>query len=1213
MTIKAEITGLTDYPAIRRLAAALHRFTSDGRGAAIMIGAGFSRSGAHHISGKKMPLWDAFCRKLVGELDPSHIDAKVSDPLRVAEEYRAYFGQAALNAQIRSQIEDDKWRPGELYTKLLKLPWSEVLTTNWDTLLERSANEVHDPFYTTVTKPSDFAWAPSPRIVKLHGSIGSTEKFIVAQEDYRKYPIDSAPFVNFARQVFIENELCLLGFSGADPNFLQWAGWVRDNLADHARKIYLVGALNLSAPQRVYLESINIAPVDLWQLVEHIKDRDLQHQKATEIFLDAMRDEALAKPLPQNWQPSAFRPPEDWGRAHKDHVYAAQFLREQLKSLKLDRETYPGWIVCPPALRFRLQHQISFPLPSPDNIKELEPDERAMLLYEMAWRHGLTFCFIAPWAVEALWRIASGNEPSSLSSRQKMEIAVLLLKNYRAVEAERKASDDFPLALISLLELNSEYLPDCAAEVAYFKALAARDHLDYSELELHTMEVAGEDPIWGLRRAALLMELGKFNEGKDAIAVSYGQLRQAHRHDRYSIPILSRLTWAHFLLGAAQQGDASNALEELPTFVESNSRKWRCDPLTWVEDVRTRVSKRQEVFLKDQKPIEPLFEPGSYRDNSANTTYSSEAPEANILNGLTQHVGIPLRSGSSFLNVRLLSDEAAKLASSNATGSLLASYTFAIRASNSNDSDVIKSVFSRLGVACAPIECVETLLGRVNNAIHYWQAQRKEGTSEQQGYALTALRVLVEVSARLVVRASEKSASDLFILGLELGGKSELQHPWLLEALDSLLTYSLASLSPGAQEALLLPALDFPLPDNHHQLPNPVIENIGSRNSYQPLDRVIGGLISEVVSKNHYKKNAALTRLLPLVERKAFLSKEEESQLSYAIWGEAPNYSSLPVFEVYPHAFLLLPTLDQKKTLSLVRSTLFEYKEEILSDTLKDLRVLPSPEIRRAITTYLGIANAANSKSTRLFPSKAQAKKLFDKLTAYRINDRNQDNTSIWSMDRGHKQVLEAIGAALSYSIVRSLSIHDKTTSRFEHLLQFYSSNSELYSVIPSFVFFYGGDEKINATIEQVIRKSLRSRVPQEVGYAALAIEFLCELPNARGSKMTQRLVAALVSNIELGYTWGLQMVLHAANVLLKGRLFSRMQVDRLREAIVYIFDAAEYSSVLTDSQAAISVSSIRKECAKLAEAITELKPDAALSDLLNRSHSDPLPEVRFS
>jgi hypothetical protein len=64
---------------------------------------------------------------------------------------------------------------------------------------------------------ADLAHAGGRRIIKLHGSLGTSGHFIIAEEDYRTYPTRFAAFVSLARQVFIESELCLLGFSGDDP------------------------------------------------------------------------------------------------------------------------------------------------------------------------------------------------------------------------------------------------------------------------------------------------------------------------------------------------------------------------------------------------------------------------------------------------------------------------------------------------------------------------------------------------------------------------------------------------------------------------------------------------------------------------------------------------------------------------------------------------------------------------------------------------------------------------------------------------------------------------------------------------------------------------------------------------------------------------------------------------------------------------------------
>ena len=60
------------------------------------------------------------------------------DPLKLADEYEAALGRHALDSLIRDQVRDNQWQPGDLHERLLGLPWTDVLTTNWDTLLERT-------------------------------------------------------------------------------------------------------------------------------------------------------------------------------------------------------------------------------------------------------------------------------------------------------------------------------------------------------------------------------------------------------------------------------------------------------------------------------------------------------------------------------------------------------------------------------------------------------------------------------------------------------------------------------------------------------------------------------------------------------------------------------------------------------------------------------------------------------------------------------------------------------------------------------------------------------------------------------------------------------------------------------------------------------------------------------------------------------------------
>lgn len=341
---------LTDFPALEQLARALwHEGTA--RGAAVLVGAGFSRNAERPgIDTPEPPLWGDLASEMIKQLYPHTSKDAPRDPLRLAEEYRTYFGQAALDEFIRTHILDQAWDPGPLHRALLDLPWSDVLTTNWDTLLERAASTtVAD--YEIVHTTSDLPHAGGRRIIKLHGSLGTSEHFIIAEEDYRTYPTRFAAFVNLARQVFIENELCLLGFSGDDPNFLQWSGWIRDNLGGNARRIYLVGVLRLGRAKRKFLEARNIAPIDLGPLVENSTSSERQSTAMAQ-FLAFLSE---AKPAPRSaWHPAshtayAFLPTSLEGRRRQgsDADYAASLLDQAARVWRRDRATYPHWLVCP--------------------------------------------------------------------------------------------------------------------------------------------------------------------------------------------------------------------------------------------------------------------------------------------------------------------------------------------------------------------------------------------------------------------------------------------------------------------------------------------------------------------------------------------------------------------------------------------------------------------------------------------------------------------------------------------------------------------------------------------------------------------------------------------------------------------------------------------------------------------------------------------------
>ena len=182
------IEDIQDYPSLQQLGRSLWHEGS-ARGAAAFVGAGLSKNAERSPDTIAPPLWQEMMAELANRLYPDAVEKAPTNPLRLAEEYRIYFGRASLDEYIRIRFPDKSWLPGPLHRKLLDLPWADVLTTNWDTLLERAAESQTSRSYNTVCSVADLAHAPAPRIVKLHGTLGVTQHFTFAEEDYRQYPV----------------------------------------------------------------------------------------------------------------------------------------------------------------------------------------------------------------------------------------------------------------------------------------------------------------------------------------------------------------------------------------------------------------------------------------------------------------------------------------------------------------------------------------------------------------------------------------------------------------------------------------------------------------------------------------------------------------------------------------------------------------------------------------------------------------------------------------------------------------------------------------------------------------------------------------------------------------------------------------------------------------------------------------------------------------
>ena len=237
--------------------------------ASLFVGAGFSKNAILLPGAKTPPNWNElgnlFFEKARSH-EPSSKEREYANVLRLAEEVECVSDRPALCKLIQEAINDDKLEPSSLHKQLLSLPWRDVFTTNYDTLLERAAGELNkqgERFYFTVYNDQEIGIKTPPFIIKLHGDIQSPTSIIITEEDYRKYPSTHQAMISCIQHTIMMETLVLIGFSGNDPNFIQWLGWVKDALRENQRKVYLLTVDDISDSMVKTFEKKHVTVVDL--------------------------------------------------------------------------------------------------------------------------------------------------------------------------------------------------------------------------------------------------------------------------------------------------------------------------------------------------------------------------------------------------------------------------------------------------------------------------------------------------------------------------------------------------------------------------------------------------------------------------------------------------------------------------------------------------------------------------------------------------------------------------------------------------------------------------------------------------------------------------------------------------------------------------------------------------------------------------------------
>ncbi|QSB03115.1 SIR2 family protein [Methylomonas sp. EFPC1] len=943
-----------DQSHINRVREALWHWPESG--ASILVGAGFSRNakkaGPH---AGEFPLWHEITKLLCERLYPAEDDQGLkralaeasgsSGFLRLAQEYQSAFGRGALHKLIFESVPNDNYIPDELHTRLLRLPWRDIFTTNWDTLLERSCPLVTNRSYSIVRTYEELPSSPRPRIVKLHGSFPAHFPFIFTEEDYRTYPKRFAPFVNTVQQAMMETIVLLIGFSGDDPNFLHWSGWVRDNLGEAAPKIYLAGWLDLSPHRRRMLEDRNVVPIDISRHPQAQKwPEHLRHRYATEWLLHTLEYgrpyNVTAWPSSPDWSqrqvPNALEPveklqvnaPQKEPDPPIDDVTQNQ-IRSVIQIWAHNRAVYPGWLFLPPSKNILLSHSTRRWEQSILNVlPSLTVLERLSALYELVWRKEISLQPLSDEVVEAI--------QSTLSEIDCEERKIATMKESKANWIQiRQFWRNLAISSLKMARLNLDqagferwkqkiqpFIDDCqvvAQTLHYEESLWALYNFDFKKLEnlVANWSPEGYDPIWMARKAAILIEINRNDEAVLLINRGLSIVRETTLHNT-NLASLSREGWLLWLAMPFHRPFISATKESIEV-IDPFDRLTELAPM----DCDSRDQRRDmlvELRGEPEKKKAPLFDLGARHGETiylSNVEYERWNTAQRGLR-LCEVAGLPSRAEHMVVASDILKISTEQLKKTDPA----LSFRMALRLASSEDDEVFNNVWSRKRIAALAIQEVDSLFDITCNAIDY-VLPRVRNSDRRDSFWVTKLRVVMEAASRLVLRMSPDKAESLLKRTLKYYSiESVSTDHWLCKVIENLLNRSWEAM-PKCDRIKLIPDLliaplgglnDFGIADQRYPDPGQLFNNEDAE--IRPVrdaaneDRwaEIIQLILRGLRHEDEARQRAASRLVPLV-RWDILHEHETEQIAQALWqtNKCGNDILPTGTSLYDWVFLLLP------------------------------------------------------------------------------------------------------------------------------------------------------------------------------------------------------------------------------------------------------------------------------------------------------------------
>mgnify|MGYP004672886199 FL=1 len=765
--------------------------------AALFVGSGFSLNADKVTSDvPDIPLWAGLAQKFKEKLG----DSDQNDPLALAESVEIAYGRSELDHLLLDSIKDADYRPSPLYEKLLRLPWSDVFTTNYDTLLERAGENLVEKTFTLVTNKNDLVGSSgATRLIKLHGSFPSQRPFIITAEDYRTYPQKFAPFVNTVQQSLLENTLCMIGFSGNDPNFNNWIGWIRDNLgAENAPYLYLLSHESVSDVRREWLHRRNIIVVDLSEIFSAETPYAI-YEKALDYLWNAYSEFRVTG---QNWKIEQLL---------GENLNHTASIKEALPILKKNHENCPKAVTLSALNREQLKHLLSITRSilaeqcsqkNPDTEKEIE------YLYEYDWLNEKALLPLFSADIDLYQKILDRN--SDVCSAEKGSILLSMLRSFR----EHGDEENWNKRYEEIITIRSFLTDEQQEKLQWEKCLHLlfRYEFQQTKQQLREWRVSPDKTLWALRKAALCAELGEYNTALSLLQNSLSNLRQRlsrqTRPDAFLISLESPMMRLQSYISQAyssskEEIDGENDSQD---FADEHRRTiHRQYEVDWEDENKYFTSRLEAHWVPFQTyETKPGFDFGI----SSSTMHLGGEDEERILAfsflRFREETGIPFRLGNVVEGTKAAGGAAERIA-------LYCPLWAILTVVRTDEEKYVESSLTRGVLSTWPQEDADECCKFYMDAVLRTETELNEiKTHWANTFATRTARILLTALSELCSKCSDKMMETLLVFLKKLYESPQKEH--YLNA--TLMVRRLISFYPVAlRHDLVMQLLTFPLPD----------------------------------------------------------------------------------------------------------------------------------------------------------------------------------------------------------------------------------------------------------------------------------------------------------------------------------------------------------------------------------------------------------------